>query len=93
MSASWQGHVDVVDRLVQHGAKVDWKKEVNSYYFCRMSASVIYVATMSQLCLQQRIIIIIELLPLPKNCHIFFLINDVQHLYITSNINRMGGLH
>ena len=31
MSASWQGHVDVVDRLVQHGAIVDWKKEVNSY--------------------------------------------------------------
>ena len=31
MSASWQGHVDVVDRLVQHGAKVDLKKEVNSY--------------------------------------------------------------
>ena len=35
----------------------------------------------------------VELLPLPKNCHIFFLINNVQHLYITSNIDRMGGLH
>ena len=31
MSASQDGHVDVVDRLVQHGAKVDWKKEVNSF--------------------------------------------------------------
>ena len=31
MSASQQGHVDVVDILVQNGAKVDWKKEVNSY--------------------------------------------------------------
>ena len=30
MSASFKGHVDVVDRLIQHGAKVDWKKEVNS---------------------------------------------------------------
>ena len=58
-----------------------------------MNAAVIYVATMSQLCLQQRIIIIIELLSLPKNCHIFFLINNVQHLYITSNIDRMEGLH
>ena len=33
MSASWRGHVDVVDTLVQHGAKVDWKKEVNSYFY------------------------------------------------------------
>ena len=33
MSASLKGHVDVVDRLVQYGAKVDWKKEVNSYIF------------------------------------------------------------
>ena len=31
MSASLHGHVDVVDRLVQRGAKVDWKKEVNPY--------------------------------------------------------------
>ena len=31
MSASLHGQVDVVDRLVQHRAKVDWKKEVNSY--------------------------------------------------------------
>ena len=29
MSASLHGHVEVVDRLVQHGAKVDLKKEVN----------------------------------------------------------------
>ena len=32
MSASFNGHVDVVDRLVQHGAKVDWKKEVYELY-------------------------------------------------------------
>ena len=31
MSASQQGHVDVVDILVQHGTKIDWMKEVNSY--------------------------------------------------------------
>ena len=31
MSASRYGQVDVVDTLVQHGAKIDWKKEVNSY--------------------------------------------------------------
>ena len=30
MSASLHGHVKVVDILVRHGAKVDWKKEVNS---------------------------------------------------------------
>ena len=29
MSASLQGQVDVVGTLVQHGAKVDLKKEVN----------------------------------------------------------------
>ena len=29
MSASWHGHVNVVVILVQHGAKVDLKKEVN----------------------------------------------------------------
>ena len=29
MSASLHGQVDVVDTLVQHGAKIDWKKEVN----------------------------------------------------------------
>ena len=54
MSASWRGHVDVVDTLVQHGAKVDWKKEVNSYFYC---TSIIYIATISQLSLQLRITI------------------------------------
>ena len=29
MLASLKGHVDVVDRLLQHGARVDLQKEVN----------------------------------------------------------------
>ena len=43
MSASWKGHVDVVDRLVQHGAKVDWKREVN-FIFLSIGC-FFYVAT------------------------------------------------
>ena len=34
MFASWNGHVEVVDKLLQHGATVDMKDQViNTYVF------------------------------------------------------------
>ena len=54
MSASTNGHGKVVDTLLHNGAKVDWKKEVNSY-FGLISASFDHM--LSQLWLQLNIII------------------------------------
>ena len=48
MSASHQGHVKVVDTLIQHGAKVDWKKEVNTYFvefFCHLNSCYISIVS------------------------------------------------
>ena len=34
MAASQNGHVEVVDKLLQHGAKVDLQEKVSGMYFC-----------------------------------------------------------
>ena len=42
MVASLNGHVEVVDKLLQHGATVDWQGNVMSQYAHTVSESGMY---------------------------------------------------
>ena len=49
MEASVNGHAEVVDTLLQHGARVDLKKEVNLLGIIRNKCAFYYVSSCSLL--------------------------------------------